>query len=254
MKKWRSAFRMDCFRCFHSPFFYVAIILFICIWISEIAQDLILSRGNISVLHAFDWRTTGALLSALPFATTFCEDYRNRYIWYCLQRTSTQAYAWSKIFSTALFSAIANFTASMLFVGLLDLHYPLIGTVDSIAAYVSMVPYGGLLMGSCPFLYFVSVAICESLLIALLAIIALNVSCLIPDFYVTLATPIISYYIIINACPDGWLSPYRIFVTRSINVGGSVFSLLYAAGFTACCILILGFLFNFLLQRRVAHG
>ena len=122
------------------------------------------------------------------------------------------------------------------------------------AAIAGIAPYGSLLLGESPFLFFVCVAVCESLFMGLLATVALTISCILPDYFVTLTTPIICYYIIIHAIPVGTFSPYRIFMTHSIDMGGPWLSLLYAIGYAMVGMLITGCLFHRLVRRRIIHG
>ena len=255
MKRFRQALRMDSYRWSCSALFYLTIVLLWGIWIFDEHQELAASTGSVPVLCFFNWRSSASLLAAVPFATSFCEDYRNRFLWYSAQRTGVRAYAWSKTVSTMLCTFLTNLAATMSFVGILCLRFPLVEqTSDYTLAYASIPPYGALLLGDYPLLYFICVATCESLFMALLAAIALTVSCVLPDFFVTLATPIICYYGIINAAQEGIFSPYRIFMTQSIDMGGPLLSILYAAAYALAAMFLVGCVFARLVRRRVVYG
>lgn len=254
MKNFRRAMRMDRCRCLHSPLFYLSIVLLWGVWFADQFQDLMLPAGSIPVLFYFRWRQSSQLVAAVPFATSFCEDYRNRFLWYSVQRTNIRAYAWSKVCSTMLYTFLANLLATLSFVAVLLLRSPLVGNGENVVAIAGIAPYGSLLLGESPFLFFVCVAVCESLFMGLLATIALTISCILPDYFVTLTTPIICYYIIIHAIPVGTFSPYRIFMTHSIDMGGPWLSLLYAIGYAMVGMLITGCLFHRLVRRRIIHG
>lgn len=252
MKKFAQAMRMDLCRTLRSPLFYGTILLLWGVWSVDQVQELL--APNIPVLYYFHWRSSGALLAALPFATSFCEDYRNRFLWYSIQRTNIRAYTWSKVFSSMLYTFLANMFAISGFVGILLLRSPLLGTSENIASYVSIAPYDMLLCGRFPILYFLCIAICESLFMGLLSTLALTISGMIPDYFVTLAAPIVCYYGMINTVKEGIFSPYRIFMTHSIDMGGVVNSLLYAIGYTIIGIMIMGAIFFRIVKRRVSHG
>lgn len=252
MKKFVQAMRMDLCRALRSPLFYGTVLLLWGVWSVDQVQELL--APNIPVLYYFHWRSSGALLAALPFATSFCEDYRNRFLWYSIQRTNIRAYTWSKVFSSMLYTFLANMFAISGFVGILLLRSPLLGTSENIASYVSIAPYDMLLCGRFPILYFLCIAICESLFMGLLSTLALTISGMIPDYFVTLAAPIVCYYGMINTVKEGIFSPYRIFMTHSIDMGGVVNSLLYAIGYTIIGIMIMGAIFFRIVKRRVSHG
>lgn len=252
MKKFVQAMRMDLCRALRSPLFYGTILLLWGVWSVDQVQELL--APNIPVLYYFHWRSSGALLAALPFATSFCEDYRNRFLWYSIQRTNIRAYTWSKVFSSMLYTFLANMFAISGFVGILLLRSPLLGTSENIASYASIAPYGMLLCGRFPILYFLCIAICESLFMGLLSTLALTISGMIPDYFVTLAAPIVCYYGMINMVKEGIFSPYRIFMTHSIDMGGVANSLLYAIGYAIIGTMVMGAIFFRIVKRRVSHG
>ena len=254
MKNFRRAMRMDSYRCLQSPLFYMTIVLLWGVWSFDQIQELLSPAGIIPVIFYFHWRSSSSLLAALPFATSFCEDYRNRFLWYSIQRTNIRAYAWAKTFSTMFYTFLANMIATISFIGILLLRFPLIGNSENVLSYASIAPYGALLLGKNPFMYFICVAVCESLFMGLLATIALTISCVLPDFFVTLAMPIICYYGFINAMQESIFSPYRVFMTHSVDMGGPLLSILYAVGYTFCGMMIVGYLFYRLVQRRLVHG
>ena len=254
MKKLGQALRMDRCRCFRSPFFYLACAMMLVFWIITDIQAITAPPDSGAVLDLFQQRSSFALFASLPFATVFCEDFRNRFLWYSVQRTGASAYAWSKIISAMIYTLLANLLSCMIYIALLRLRFPLMSYLPNIRVYASIAPYGELLLGSAPILYFICIAACESLFAGILGVTALTLSCLLPDFFVTLATPIILYYVIINAVTSGAASPYRIYITHSIDLGGPVISLLYAIGYAIIWMLIMGALFRHLVQRRLVHG
>jgi len=256
MKKWIHALRMDMFRCFCSPPIYLAVLASAAVMLTGVMQTILLF-SDLNVLYLVvgqEFSVIPFVLCALPFATTFCADYRNRFIWYSVQRSSVPGYAWGKITCTAVCSGIAAALGIALFIAVLTARFPLIGYDSAFEARSSIAPYGELLLGSHPIAYFLCKLLCEAMFAAILATAALTISCFIPNIFVALVSPIICFYAAINAAPYGWLSPYRLFITTSVDMGGPARSMLYTFAYTVCCIGILGAIFLIRLKRRVEHG
>ena len=92
MKKLKQALRMDRCRCFRSPFFYLACAMMLVFWIITDIQAITAPPDSGAVLYLFEQRSAFALFASLPFATVFCEDFRNRFLWYSVQRANIRAY------------------------------------------------------------------------------------------------------------------------------------------------------------------
>lgn len=256
MTLWWHFFRADLTRCLGAPTFALAVLLIGGTRLVGIVQEvLIVGDVNVLYLHALgEFSVAVTFLGPLVYSTAFVSDYQSGFMSYCVKRGSIPGYAWSKISCVALTSALATVLGLGLFYGLLAIRFPIVqpdGTVQSLG---SIAPYGALLLTGHPRLYLAVMTLLDALLSAVLAASAICLSCFIPNLFVALCSPILVYYLAINAFPYGRLSPYRVLVTASVDMGGVGLSLLYAAAYAAACVAVLGFIFAWGVRRRVAYG
>ena len=256
MKNWRRAFCSDMARCFHAPRFALAVMMIAGIRILGVVQEIrLVGQTNVLYLHHVgEFGIATIFLGPLVYSTAFVSDYQNRFTPYCVKRSSVAGYAWGKICCAALGGAAATALGLLIFYLLLAVRFPLVEADSMLETLSDVAPFGALLLGAHPFAYFAAMTLLDALRAAVLAASAVFVSCLIPNVFVALCSPILVYYLAVNAFPYGWLSPYRVLVTASVDMGGVGASTLYAVGYALLWVALMGAAFCHGVRRRVEHG
>lgn len=252
-----GALRVDLFRGISSPFLFLSIIAITVVQLSGVFNEIQLT-GETNVLYLYRRHKLDLIslfLAAMPYSTAYCTEYRSRFARYSIQRSSAFDYAWAKMISSSLLGCLATFLGVSLFLFTLALRFPLMDKTDSMYEVFSDIgPYGSLLKGSHPGLYFLFMAANRSLMASVLAAIATASSAFIPNLFVVLSSPIISYYFVMHALPMGLWNPYDVYRAINIGVGGPLTSMLYAIFFAMAWIYLLGWIFYWGVKRRIENG
>lgn len=257
IKKVFMALRLNAAQCFSSAPF----------WLSSLAFAVVLLLGvwkewrpgyDVLYLHNLqEFEVIMVFIAALSYSASFCIDWRYHFSPYAIQRSSIAAYAWAKYITSALGGALSVLLGKTLYFGVLMVTSPLIEQGSSVLeAYACVPPFGYLLYGNAPMLFFALMVLLTSIEASMYASIAMAVSAFIPNLFVALSSPIFLYYLSIN-----WISrsryrinPLYIYSNISVDMGGFIPSLLYAAGYAFVVCLLGGLLFCWGVKRRVVHG
>ncbi len=210
------------------------------------------------IMHVKSPRMLLLVLGALPYAMSFCSDWRNQYIRPSAIRTSPGKYAASKITACSLSAFCAVFIAELVLVLVLLTQHPLVDAGKSSLQGYQMGPFADVIASGQYFL-FVLIQICiEGFLCALFAVAALWVSVYIPNIFVVLASPVLMYYFLINFIGNVLRLPGLMQINYIYNgnckVGGSLTSFLYPLGVTIALCALLGALFVKGVKRRLSDG
>jgi hypothetical protein len=217
---------------------------------------------NVSVVYYYhfifmDFEILFLLLCALPFSTSFCTDWNNRYLPYSMIRGDARSYSISKVAICALSGFFVSFLAHLFILGVLALICPisLNGSMDNPAAVFG---FAYLLDTGTPFFYFIFILLPKCLICGLIAVFALWISTKITNVFVVLASPIIFYYCWNNLTILLGLS-YSYDLENVMEYGVAIvanpwLNLLAFFIIIAALVILLGILFYRGIKRRMCNG
>lgn len=195
------------------------------------------------------------LFAALPGTTLFCSDWDNRYIRFSVMRSSKSMYAASKALACFCSAVFSVFLSEWLTVFMLSFKYSLYRPSDSdyaAGAYQNLITPGGM-----P-LYFTISFLCKGFCAGFLSVLALWFSTKVTNVFVTLATPILAYYLIQVLGFATGILPSSLFIDNltkaRVIMGGPGSSLLYTLGIFLLLAALFGFLFVKSCKRRISNG
>lgn len=253
--------KMDFKRVFHSYNFWLAILFVVLIRFVSIANvDFKIS----SLMYVFDIARSSDLkllifpIAALPFASSFCSDWDNKYIRPTVVRASIKQYSLSKVIAVFISSALVVMigTGIFMFITTFLLSNPEPSPAQ-LENYANSASFGQFVVRGQYFLYIAVHSFIESFYFAFYAVVALAISTLIPNIFVTLAAPLIAHYLVIHLntilqLPD----IFRIYVLMNgnINFGGIMKSFLIIAFYPWLLSLIVGVFFYRCVKEQIQNG
>ncbi|MDC3424449.1 hypothetical protein NC797_07995 [Aquibacillus sp. 3ASR75-11] len=255
----RRAFTMSSLQVFSSPAFYLSIIgvtglSFISIW-----ERISASEVGLTVSYSLDifvgltmLKKLVVLFAALPYAASFCSDWKFQYIKPVVIRTGLNKYVWSKVFTCFLSGFLTVFIGLIIFITILAFKMPLISyeNLDT-----SIFPPFGPLALDLPILYLLAKIFVFSLAAALWTVVGLTISAFIPIHFVAVAAPVIASYILeeLTMSLPKWLNLYLL--TRSANViqQGALVSFTYFIFIFILFSVLAGMLFSYQVRRRIRN-
>lgn len=130
------------------------------------------------------------LCAAIPFATSFLSDVDQHFLLPVVRRIPLVTYSASKCLVTAISGALAVICASLLFLLFLLVKYPLYpDNTYSYSGWDLLIPEHGFLW------YFIVKVTITAILGGSMAVVALVISAKIRNSFVTLAAPVLIYYV-----------------------------------------------------------
>lgn len=260
-----AALRADCARVLSSWQLYTAILGVAClnllnVW-DELQYMLFTIHDKPTVFYMYYIHNAMGpyivvFLCALPFASSFCTDWNNRYARYSVIRSSARSYGWAKVIVTAMTGFLAIFIGTALFLGILAIFLP----VYDAGQPITRGPFQELLSGFGPLAYFAASILFDALGYGFLAVFALWVSTKITNVFVVMSSPIILYYGWQYLCGAAGLPDIAVFqhvmditfLQKKIQDAGAC--MLYAGGYFLILILLFGVLFTAGVKRRMKNG
>lgn len=193
------------------------------------------------------------VICAIPFATSFCTDWKYQFIRPNIMRAGLKCYCRTRVFTVALTSFFAMALGLMLILLCLCIQFPLYVSenANTLFAYNQYVMDGKLLE------YILSVIIMISIGSAFWSVFAIYISTYFTNVLVTLCTPIIGYYVLANASSVLKLPPYlnlRILRENGLYLENPLLSLLLSVGVHILLIVVIGCLFTRNVRRRLSNG
>lgn len=215
------------------------------------------------ILFMFKYATGGSsfnhvllLFCALPYTTSFCNDWNSKYIRSVVARMGTRRYALCKIISCALSSGTAMVLGIILFTLPLTLRIPLVDTSSRLANYQQFITTlgGGFLLNGHFIMYFIVYIYLAFLAAAFWSVLGLCVSAYIPNKFVALFTPFIGLYVLayITSKFPIWLQLNKI-TNGDCIINGTFVSIIYATIFVTVLIACVGLLFYKTIERRLSN-
>jgi hypothetical protein len=257
--------RVDLRRAFFSYGFLLAVVgMCAALFSGASTEDHAITHGTdvlylYMVANAQGFSTLSMIFATLPFATSFCTDWNNQFIRPTVIRTNIKTYGISKVFTTALAGGSAVALGEVLFILLLRLYVPLVDRQsDVLAGIVSNDRVYGSLLSSGNFTaYFASQILIIFFGAAFFAVLALWISTYLTNVFVTLASPVLSFYFITDFTREFGLPPWlniRIALAGRVYNGQPVFSLMNLIFFCSFLCILMGIAIVRQIKRRLEHG
>lgn len=216
------------------------------------------SENSTSIIELIDYllgigifRNLILIIISVPFVEVFCEDWNNKNIYSVITRCNIKKYSKVKILSSVVGAISVSFIGFLLLAFLLSFFMPL-STDQTVNNFVTEEPYGFLVNGY-PFIYLIVRLLIFSIFSSIWVIVGLFFSTIIPNNFVSLAIPLISYYFIGNLC-DYLPKFINInYLTNCTNIlgGNAIITFVYSLLFFIVLILVFIKLFNVMVQRRI---
>ncbi|MCL2078431.1 MAG: hypothetical protein FWH17_01165 [Oscillospiraceae bacterium] len=257
-----QALRIDMKRAFFSPLFFLVILLIVALNYLSVSGEMPLSQGN--VLYFFQLIFGGPFsivmlfIGTLPYGTSFCVDWKNQFIRPNLIRTTLSTYAWSKVFTVALSAITAVIISNLLTAFLFSLHMPMVFWFYAEYGYELYIQAViGQLIDIHPMLYLTVRIVIYALHCGFWAVFALLVSTYSTNAFVTYASPVLAYYLVVNLSAVVGVPYYLRFnavASGYVEMGGIFASIAYSVLFFAVPTALLGWLTTRNIKRRVENG
>jgi len=222
--------------------------------------SLITQKSNesyIDVIYLYGMGTGGGSLflmtSILPlfaFSTTFASEWSQRATSFWIVRAGIRNYATSKVIVSALSGFLTTAVGLNLFFLLMRIKLPIFSTPNTGDAYATLLEQG------MPIIYLVYHVTHISLTSALFAVIALWVSTYLPNKFVTVAAPLVIYFIAHRFTTQLDIPEYlkAISIVEGTYHGSTpTISLLIKLGIVSLLCLFMGFGTVRQIRRRVQH-
>lgn len=216
------------------------------------------AESNSSIVELIDYlfgigvfKNLILIIISVPFVEVFCDDWNNKNIYSVLTRCNIKRYSRVKILSGAVGAMLVSFIGFILLAFLLAFFMPL-ATDQAVSNFATEEPYG-FLVKECPFIYLIVRLLIFSLFLSLWVIVGLFFSTIIPNNFVSLAMPLISYYLIGNLCDylPGFININHITNCTNILGGNVIITFVYSLLFFIVLILLFIKLFRVMVQRRI---
>ncbi len=254
--------KIDLARCIFSRKFIIALLCMAAVNYISIHNLLgeAINTGMVGVLYLDAIRKSGEfsslylLCTAIFCVTLFCEDWENKYLRYNILRTGKSAYAVAKVFSTVVSIFLFILISEVLYYFIMLIFVPIVGAYDiesmfSHTMYEAMFSVGDFLP------YFIIAITLKALSAGFFCSLALIISVKIPNIFVALSAPLLSYYFLDSVF---WMAhiPNTLNPTF-VGAGGleiaedPFLTLVYGASNYLFLIAVLCLIFLFFIDRRV---
>lgn len=228
----------------------IAVVMIFGIW------GLIEDQSYMSVTYLYGMAMGGGslflmtgILPLFAYATTFASEWEQRATSFWLVRTGVRRYAISKVLVSALSGFLTTFVGLALFVLIIRIKLPLSSDASAGGSvYASLVEQG------MPIQYFLFHITHFSLTAALFAVIAIWVSTYIPNKFVTIAAPLVIYFVTFRFTTQLPIPEYLkadSIVELIYDAGSPSASLLIKLGIVVLLCTLMGFATVRQIRRRV---
>jgi len=201
------------------------------------------------------------ILETLPYGTIFCSDWENRYIRSIIMRTSPVNYAISKILCCFTGALLAGTLGRLLFIALF---LPFVGSVNPMTNPLVINalahPLGGqwVLANHHYFTWILIESLERSLQGCIYAIFSIFLSVKITNVFITLAMPVVAYYIYMNIanlfCFPNFLYMTAVFDNDGIFPNNLLYGVLYGLFFAGVFSALFGYRFVEGVKGRLENG
>lgn len=260
MKRISNPLSMDLLRSFGSMGFFAAALGITMVCYAGILNEL---RHASDLLYLFKYSTDSngfnmliVLLFVLPYTTCFCSDWNSGFIRLSIVRTGFNKYGFFKVLACALSSGASVALGLALYILSLEPWIKLVDITASNFEFFSVRTLGGEFLLNGQYLkYFMVYIYLGFLKGAFWSVVGLCASAYLPNRFVALCTPFITYYVLSIATYrfPAWLRLNKIFDGLCI-IKNTYITLIYATLLILSLITCVGLLFVRTVKRRLTNG
>lgn len=261
MKRFFCVLGQDLRRTILSWTFLAAVLGFAAINVATLFDEYQFTSADTSILYLQmlmgyrDFYIVFLLFAALPGTTLFCSDWDNRYIRFSIMRSTKNTYAASKVIACFISAVLTILLAEWLTVFIFSFKFNLYVPENSYSSYGA---YQAWITPEGTPLYLTATFLCKGFCAGFLSVTALWFSTKVTNVFVTLATPMLAYYLIQVVGFATRVLPSNLSIDNltkaQVDVGGPTLSLLYTLGIFSVLAALFGFLFVKSCKRRISNG
>ena len=250
----KHLWRAYLYRLLRSPLTWISLAMTTVVAYFHVIYEPFASKDTVAayeLLLSLDaFRKIIPLIVSLPFASQFAREWNSRIFDFIIARSGFRSYVRTQVCVCTLSSFLVCFIGLMLYIGICCITKPLyLHDANRIIP-----PYGILLENGHPILYLMIMVCIFSASCALWSICGMVMSAIFPNVYVAFCCPFICSYLVerLTDTAPVWFR----FETASLGFGmlsdrGAVFNFLYNIGFFLIWIMLLAFVFQYIIGRRV---
>lgn len=193
------------------------------------------------------------LISVFFTATLFCEDWLNRYSYLLCIRSSVKWYAWSKIMSNFISTFFICLLGMILTCVIWGINF---GWYTDTLVYqyaLNSSPFIELFEANLGFLYIIFPLITYSLSVAVSSLLAMAVSIIIPDTFVTVVSAMVLNYLVESIEFPLYISFYKLARFAVIFGEDYMMNVIYHLLYFIILSLLIGCIISWLISRRVLN-
>jgi hypothetical protein len=264
MKGITGNLRMDFRRAFLSPAFILAAAGMAAVLLLNAANEIKIDYSNCSVLYLSDVMDSNEfyflamILSAVPFAASFCSDWNNQFIRPSCIRSGPRQYCASKIIVCALSGGAVVALGHIIAYAVLMPCFPLFGVHEDLHNYISNYPAIKVLLEGRHFLMFLLFKLIFQFgFYAFLAVLAFLLSTFIPNIFVVLASPLLAYFFLNNLGLELHIPVWLDFDCISggrCSLYNTAVSVIYAVAFFTALCTMMGIAAGINVKRWLQHA
>lgn len=241
------------FKILRSPMIYLAIIGVAAVCTTNLINGQAAVADVVYHLEIFfgldAYRKIIAVMSALPFAANFAEEWKSSVTASCVTRKNVAKYACSNVAFCWVSSFLAVFLGMMLFVGVYTIFLPLYEFDPN----PKFTPYGIFLDMEMPLLYVLARIAVFSASCAMWSVMGMLLSAFFPNKYIAICSPFVASYAIerITMQFPNALDLHQISLSYLDSKANPPLSFLYSIGIFALISAVCGFVFYVIVRKRV---
>lgn len=194
------------------------------------------------------------VISALCCATSFCDDWQNRYIRFIVTRVPTNIYCVSRVVICFCTTVLAVFFGICFYIVFLALIFPVYLPLDRLRE--TSVAFGDLLSSNRQITYLLCLSIIKAISCGMWSVAALLCSAVIPDTLVVVAAPLIlnkAYSVLYHIFKLPIVFSIDFLSEGLVNMGDWKVTFAYPCIFLILCTIPMGLLFSIRVKQVVQN-
>lgn len=246
-------FKAYFFKLIRSPFFYIGIIGVVGICSLRLIPSAFKGidvLAEMDIVRSLDgYRKLFVIMSALPFAANFSDEWNSMVTANCVTRKNAKKYAAANVAVCYIVSLATVFVGMMIFAGIYSTFYPM--HFDS--ANVPARPYGIFTENDLPVLELAAKTFVFAASCAMWSVMGLMLSAFFPSKYIAICAPFIFSYAV-ERITTNFVNDLNLrYLSLSYTDWDALPAFLYANGVFAGISVICGIIFSGIVERRVQN-
>lgn len=241
------------FKIVRSPLTYLAIIGVAAVFATNFLNGLAGSSDVVNHLDVFlgldAFRKIIAVMSALPFAANFAEEWNSSVTANCITRKNVGKYAGTNVVFCWITSFLAVFLGMMIFVEIYTFILPLYKPNPN----PKVTPYGIFLDSGMPIIYVLARVAVFAASCAMWSVMGMALSAFFPNKYIAICSPFVASYVIerLTMQLPGLLDFHKLSLSYIDNKASPIFAFSYSMGFFILISAVCGLGFYFIVRKKV---